>query len=61
VSKAIRFTQADVTRALKAVEKAGLPVAGVEISAQTGNIRILTGEPEAANDTANPLDRVLSR
>jgi hypothetical protein len=58
VSAPARFTQADVTRALRAVEKAGLPIAGVEISIQTGNIRILTGEPEAANDRPNPLDRL---
>lgn len=58
MTKATRFTQADVTRALKAVEAAGLPVASIEISAQTGDIRILTGEPEAANDRANPLDRL---
>jgi hypothetical protein len=58
MTRAARFSQADVTRALKAVEKAGLPVASIEISAETGNIRVLTGEPQAANDRRNPLDRL---
>jgi hypothetical protein len=58
MTRPARFSQADVTRALKAVERAGLPIAGIEISAQTGNIRVLTGEPEAANDGPNPLDRL---
>jgi hypothetical protein len=54
-----RFSQADLTRAVKGVEKAGLCVAGAKI-APDGTILVLTGAA-AANDTGNPLDRVLGR
>lgn len=60
MTRPARFSQADVRRAVKAVESLGLPIAGVEISFQTGNIRVLTGSPEAANDRANPLERLLN-
>jgi hypothetical protein len=53
-----RFSQADLTRAVKAFEKAGVQVAGAKIHAD-GTITVLTGEPAAANDRYNPLDRVL--
>jgi hypothetical protein len=59
VTRAARFTQADLTRAVKAAEKAGLCVAGYEIKPD-GTIAVLTGTGVAANDS-NPLDRVLSR
>jgi hypothetical protein len=59
VTKPARFSQTDLTRAIRAFEKAGLQVAGAEIQ-PTGTIRILTGEPTAANDAGgpNPLDRL---
>lgn len=52
------FKQADLTRAAKALEKAGLQVAGAKIQPD-GTIIVLTGK-SVANDI-NPLDRVLSR
>lgn len=58
---AIRFTQADLTRAAKAVTKAGLSVAGVKVLPD-GSIIVLTDMAQPANDTApNPMDRVLGR
>jgi hypothetical protein len=42
------------------VDKAGLRGAVVKL-APTGEIVILTGEHEAANDGPNPLDRLLGR
>ena len=60
MSRAARFSQADITRAIKALEKAGVSVAGAEIM-PNGTIRLLTGAREAANDWSNPLDRVLGR
>lgn len=54
------FKQSDVTRAVKAFEKAGVHVAGAKIMPD-GSITVLTGPPQAANDYANPMDRVLSR
>ena len=46
-----RFKQADITRALAAVDKHGLTVSGCEI-APDGTIRILTGDvtPVVEND-----------
>lgn len=60
MTHAARFTTADVTRALRSVDKAGLRGAIVKLT-PNGEIVILTGEHEAANDSANPLDRVLGR
>ena len=59
MTKAARFTQADLTRAVQAMRKAGVDVAGAKIQPD-GTIVVLTGRAEAAND-ANPLDRVLPR
>lgn len=57
-SRAQRFSQSDLTRAIKGFEKAGLCVAGAKIMPD-GSITVLTGPPEAANDKGNPLDRIL--
>ena len=48
------FRQRDVTRAVKAVIAAGLPVAGVKVSAQ-GDIEVVTGDKKSHDLT--PLDR----
>lgn len=58
MTKPARFTVPDLARALKAFEKAGVPVAGAEFTDR--GFRILTGEPTAANDSGrpNPLDRL---
>lgn len=53
-----RFTMADVTRAVRAAEKAGLCVAGFKIT-DDGSILVLTPDSGVANDAApNPLDRL---
>lgn len=57
VTKATRFTQADLKRAIDAVRKAGLCVAGATIGPD-GSITVLTGNGEPANDRTNPLDRL---
>ena len=59
MTRASRFTVADIERAVGVADKLGLRVAGWEI-APDGTIRVLTGDRQAANDK-NPLDRVLSR
>jgi hypothetical protein len=54
------FRQSDVTKALKAVIAAGLPVAGVKVSAQ-GEIEIVTGDERAQDSPAqggNEWDRL---
>ena len=59
MTKPVRFSAADVTRAVKAMEKAGLQVAGAKIEPD-GSITVLTGEGLPANDVGavNPLDRL---
>lgn len=61
MKKPLRFTQAELVRAIEAVQKAGLLVGGAKIEPD-GTIVVLTGPTSgiAANDS-NPLDRVLSR
>jgi hypothetical protein len=54
------FRQSDVTKALKAMIAAGLPVAGVKVSAQ-GEIEIVTGDERAQDSPAqggNEWDRL---
>jgi hypothetical protein len=46
-SRAARFTQADVKRALKAAQEAKLPIASVRIEPD-GSIVIVQGSPPAA-------------
>jgi hypothetical protein len=56
VTAPTRFSQADLTRALKGAEKAGLRVGRARIT-PAGEIELTFHE--AANDTGrNPLDRV---
>ena len=52
-----RFRQQDVTRAVKAVVAAGLPVAGVKIDPQTGAIEVLVTAKLGPQDD---LDRELA-
>lgn len=57
VSKAVRFSQADLIRAMKAAEKAGYRVAGYEIKPD-GAIRVELGdEPEQDWRAGSPLYR----
>jgi hypothetical protein len=58
MTRAARFSQADLTRAVRACEKAGLCVAGVEIG-PTGTIRVLTVAAETNDDwrKGSPLYR----
>ena len=51
MTKPARFSQADITRAVKAVERAGICVARVRIGAD-GAIEVVAGEPDQA-DNAN--------
>lgn len=50
MSKPARFTSADLSRAVKAFEKAGLSVARARIE-PNGAIEIVAGSPEAADNT----------
>jgi hypothetical protein len=45
-----RFSQADLTRAVKAMENAGMFVARVRI-APDGSIELVAGDPEKADNT----------
>lgn len=60
MTRPARFTSADLTRAVKAMRKAGERVMGAKIELD-GSITVLTDLTQAANDRRNPLDRVLSR
>lgn len=60
MTRAARFTSADLTRALRSVDKAGMRGAVVELTPD-GRIIILTGQQTAANDGApNSLERYLN-
>jgi hypothetical protein len=54
MSRAARFTQADVERLIRAAKKLGLTVTGVEVTSE-GKPRVLTGEP--AESPMSALDR----
>jgi hypothetical protein len=58
MTRAARFSQADLTRAARAMEKAGLRVSGAKIETD-GSILVLTDVGQAANDI-NPLERHLN-
>lgn len=58
MGRAARFTVSDLTRAVKGFEKAGVRVSGARINPD-GSIVVLTSGSEVANDTGNPLDRIL--
>ena len=53
------FRQADVTRAVRAVRAAGLPVSGLKIDVRTGAIEVVTGNDQA-QDFA-PLDTWMAK
>jgi hypothetical protein len=58
VTRAARFTAADLTRAVKcAMRKAGCCVTGAKIEPD-GSILVLTDVAGIANDRINPLDRL---
>ena len=58
MSERARFKQADLTRAVKAAEKAGMLIGGCKIEPD-GTITVLAASPGGmpANDR-NPLDRL---
>jgi hypothetical protein len=56
MTKPTRFTQADLTRAVSAMRKAGCVVAAAKIEPD-GSILVLTDLASPANDQ-NPLDRL---
>lgn len=58
MTRAARFTTADLTRAVNAMRKAGCSVAGAEIKPD-GSIVVLTDVARPANDI-NPLHRMLN-
>jgi hypothetical protein len=50
VTRAARFTSADLTRAIKAFEKAGLCVSRARV-APDGSIEVVAGSPDMADNT----------
>jgi hypothetical protein len=59
-SRASRFRQSDLTRALRGAAKAGMLVERVEIEA-SGRIVIFSGVPGSGGAPLNPWDEELSR
>lgn len=58
MTKPARFTSADLARAVKTVQKLGLPIASIEVSAESGNIRVEVAAPGGIPAYRNPLDRL---
>lgn len=56
----VRFKQADVTRALRGAQAAGMRIGKVEID-PTGKIVILSDTAAPARGSANPWDAELNR
>jgi hypothetical protein len=50
VTRAARFSQTDLTRAIKAFEKAGLCVARAKIDPD-GTIEVIAGEPDSGDNS----------
>jgi hypothetical protein len=50
MTRAARFSQADLTRAIKAFEKAGLPVAKARVTPD-GSIEVVAGNPEEGDNS----------
>jgi hypothetical protein len=60
MARSARFRQADIGRAIKAIEGAGKSVAAVEFLPE-GGFRILIGDPAASADVVpNSWDEVLA-
>jgi hypothetical protein len=59
MTRAARFTQAEIERAVKAVEKAGKCVARVKFTAD--GFEVVAGEPEAQEDSSWFKDSPLYR
>lgn len=57
MNRKAKFTQADVTRAVKGAVQGGLPISRVEVD-QDGRIIILAGSPKKL-DACNEWDEVL--
>lgn len=55
-----RFHQSDVTRALRAGLKAGVPVA-VRIEAATGDLLIFPVQPATPDTGGDEIDRMIAR
>ena len=53
------FKERDLTRAVRAVVKAGLEVARIDID-RTGQIRIVIGNGDRGATTENPWERALA-
>jgi hypothetical protein len=56
----LTFKQTDLLRAIKAFQKAELPIARAEID-RDGKIVVVVGDGKKAEDTATELDRWLAK
>lgn len=48
------FRQGDVTRAINAAKRSGLPIARVEVDPKTAKITVIVGEPQDNVSTQEP-------